>query len=399
MNLKPLPNLRILVVTPYFAAHGGGIESVAWQLIRHLSALENAPQIRWISSDCDAPPTASPRVRFLLARCWNGIEQRTGLPVPLWSLGAIARLWRAIARADAVHFHDVAYLPSILSALFCLWQRKPYFVTQHTGFVPHPNRWMRALRDWINRAPGRWILNRAAAVVFISDEVRRAFEPLLPGQNLHLVHNGVDTAIFRAAAPGKRAMLRRDLCDELGFDPARPLLIFVGRFVAMKGVLLVAELSRRFPDCNWIFAGRGPLLLADEIGPNARIVSNRRGATLAEVYQAADGLLLPSYSEGFPLVVQEALACGTPVLVETAIGEAAPATKSQMNFERLDRSERDLRRWEAATRRFISDFPESDESRQKRAAFAAAQWNWARCARDYAAIFETVSTGATGGPS
>ncbi len=389
-------NLRILVVTPYFASHGGGIESVAWQLIRHLLDANPTLQIEWMASDCDAPPAPTERARFLGARAWNGIEKKSGLPVPLWSLGALARLWRAIGRCDAVHFHDVAYASSLWSALFCRWRGKPYFVTQHTGFVEHPNRVIKALRSWVNRNPGRWMLTRADAVVFISDAVRRAFAPLLPLQILKFVPNGVETAIFCAPDALTRQKIRIELERQLGFDPARPLILFVGRFVEMKGVLIAAQLSRRMPDCNWIFAGHGPLDVAAMLIQNGRVVQNRRGATLAELYQAADLLILPSYSEGFPLVVQEAIACGAPALVESAIGNAAPGAKAWLYLEELRRDETDLPRWEAAVRTIIARGPEPDPARENRASLAGAEWNWTRCARTYQALFESVTDLAPG---
>ena len=95
-------------------------------------------------------------------------------------------------------------------------------------------------------------------------------------------------------------------------------------------------MARNAPHLLFVFAGWGPMDPAQWGLPNVRVFRNLSGKTLAPLYQASDVLLLPSVGEGFPLVIQEALACGLPVVCGDDTAVADPAASALVNGVELD---------------------------------------------------------------
>ena len=103
--------------------------------------------------------------------------------------------------------------------------------------------------------------------------------------------------------------------EQLGWQPGRKKVLFAGRIIATKGVPLVLAAADRSYDL--VFCGPGDLSLLGTL-PRAGVeyLPPRPQAELRQLYYAADVLVLPAdVREGFPLVVQEAVACGLPVVL------------------------------------------------------------------------------------
>lgn len=106
------------------------------------------------------------------------------------------------------------------------------------------------------------------------------------------------------------------------------MILFVGHVDAHKGALdlvrAFAVVSRARRDASLVMVGTGPCLgqcrgLAKALGVSVRFVGARPHAEIPDWLAAADVLALPSWAEGTPNVVLEALACGRRV-VATAVG-------------------------------------------------------------------------------
>ena len=143
---------------------------------------------------------------------------------------------------------------------------------------------------------------------------------------VHTITNGFNASIFH---PQSQDAARQ----QIGIDADAKLVIYVGRFVEAKGLreLIAAFGALAKTDARLRLALVGDGVMREEL---ARLVrdSGLAGRTLlpgglapdqvAQWIAAADVLTLPSWSEGYPNVVVEALACGRPV-VATDVGGTA----------------------------------------------------------------------------
>jgi glycosyltransferase involved in cell wall biosynthesis len=368
--------MRLLLVTHYYPAHGGGIENAAGQLARTL-VRQRGVTVDWIAADCDPHPAAAEGLRFLPARAWNGVERAIGIPWPVWSPHAVATLRKAVAASDAVHIHDTLYFGSLLAARFARRSGKRLIVTQHTGPLPGAGA-LATLVGVANRTFARRVLSNADRVFFVSPAVRDYFSRFCAFRTAPAyAPNGVDTQLYAYATTEQAAALR----SAAGRDPQRPLCLFVGRFTRGKGIDLVLELARAFPQADWILAGEGPLPASTP--EHVAVLRGRRGADIAALYRMADLLLLPSEREGFPLVVQEAMACGTATLVSPAVAEGCPAIEPHLFVEALGAGA--LERWQRRLGTLLGELGSLRAGREGMAHAARAHWSWEATARAYAA--------------
>ena len=160
---------------------------------------------------------------------------------------------------------------------------------------------------------------RAAAVVAVSSFGRSQLFRWIPHTEwpkVHVVRCGVD-ASFLAAGPQPVADNQRLVC--------------VGRLSEQKGQLLIldalAELVRGGVACEIVLAGDGPMRAVIEerasalgIGSALRITGWISNATVRDELLAARALLLPSFAEGLPVVLMEALALGRPAITTYVAG-------------------------------------------------------------------------------
>jgi glycosyltransferase involved in cell wall biosynthesis len=165
----------------------------------------------------------------------------------------------------------------------------------------------------------RWAGREAAGMIAVSEALRRAMIGLgLPAHRIRTLRNGVDLAMFR---PTQRDETRHAL------GLAGPVLLSVGHLIERKGHDRVIGALAKLPGYSLLIAGEGPeraslenVAAAHGVGERVRFLGAVPHEKLASIYSAADALVLASSREGWPNVLLEAMACGTPVVASNVWG-------------------------------------------------------------------------------
>ncbi|NTU76372.1 MAG: glycosyltransferase family 4 protein [Alphaproteobacteria bacterium] len=375
---------KILAVSHYYAAHGGGVERVAARLIREIDEGYNCFRFTWAASDCTAPPDLRGHA-LLPMRSFNFLEKAFGLPWPLWSPGSHKRLTKAVAAADVVWLHDTLY-PGTLAAFQAAQKlKKRIVITQHIGPIPYSNIFWRQTMLGADKAMTVPMLKAAHETVFISDRVAEEYcRRVRFTKPIRVIQNGADLKPFQAPLPEKRRYLRL----QFALKAEQPVLLFVGRFVNRKGLPVLRRMAEQLPEARFWLAGQGPINPVDWQLPNVHVFRDREGESLAELYQAADLLILPSYGEGFPLVIQEALACGLPVMCSPETGAGNRAALPYLHLANVwpDNPRLTAAVWIEKLEHFPFRLP-LDRPQYDLAELAQSLWSWAPIADAYASIF------------
>jgi len=237
------------------------------------------------------------------------------------------------------------------------------------------------------------MLSRTEQVVFISETTRNFFRHLRFRSAPEIVFNGVDTDVYRRLGRGEtKTSLRR----QFDLPEDAPVILFVGRFVEKKGISAMKHMVDLRPDWTWVFAGWGPLDPRGWDAANVRVFSNLQGASMAALYRACDLFVLPSTGAGFPLVVQEALASGVPVVCGAETVEADPAMREFVRGVPVHASSvvRTASEFLSAIEDVLDPEAELRNESEERRAFAVARYSWHHAILRYLEIVSRLVPGA-----
>lgn len=296
--------LRIMLLTTGLKL--GGAERQVVSLAGELAGLGHRVIVVSLTDPCEVELPSSVERHSLGMR-----KTPLSLLGALWRARRLAAAWRPdVVHAHMVHANLFARLLSRLAPL------PPLVCSAHSA--QEGGR----LRMALYRLTDRW----CALTTHVSQEARQAMieQGAVPAGRVVCVPNGIDTEMFRPDPE-----LRRATRLALGLTDGDTLLLNVGRLAPEKDQALLLEAfaiaRRKGLQARLAIAGDGPLL-----GTLSECIATRgladtvqllgRRADIPALMNAADLFVLSSRLEGMPLVIGEALACGTPVVATRVAG-------------------------------------------------------------------------------
>ena len=166
--------------------------------------------------------------------------------------------------------------------------------------------------NWLLYYPAERILARKTDVLItISTEDYKRAQAFKAGAVKYVPGVGVDLNKFRKGDPERAACLRA----ELGIPADATVFLSVGEVNANKNHTAVIRTLPSFPDARYVLCGRGPLIeehkkLAESLGVSERVIMTGYRTDVVDFYGMADIFVFPSFREGLPVALMEAMAVG-----------------------------------------------------------------------------------------
>ncbi len=250
----------------------------------------------------------------------------------LTTLSADLNMVNAASAATVVHSHT--WYAGMAGHLAALLYGVPHVLTAHS---------LEPMRPWKAEQLGggyrisSWVektaVEAADAVIAVSSGMRKDVlrtYPALDPDRVHVVRNGIDTEVWYPADPNPDD----SVLAELGVDPARPIVAFVGRITRQKGVAHLVAAAHHFdPEVQLVLCAGAPDTpeIAEEVASAVRELSAARTGVfwvremlptpkIREILSAAVVFVCPSVYEPLGIVNLEAMACSTAVVASDVGG-------------------------------------------------------------------------------
>ncbi|MDW5562360.1 MAG: glycosyltransferase family 4 protein [Methanomassiliicoccus sp.] len=321
------------VVNSLYPSAVGGTEIHAHELSRAQASLGN-------------------KVTVLTSRMggWPATEDRDGYHIirtrPLFNpLGnaiqptVFLKLVDLRSEMDIIHAHSHLSFSSGLCAAFRHVRSTPLVITDH-GLISQTAS--AKFQDLYLPTVARWIYRSADGIICYTEVEKAGLVELgIPEEKIAVIHNGIDTGLFRPASP-------REESEQL---------LWIGRYTPGKGVRYLidafAQLKKDNPRLSLLMVGKGPEKAAiaervRELGLNGSVIMNDfvPNDELPDIYRRSRAFVLPSIEEGVPRALLEAMACGVPAVctslpqlvdIVSGAGLLVPVRDSRAIAEQLSR--------------------------------------------------------------
>lgn len=287
----------------------------------------------------------------------------------------LKRRWKQFNEMDVVHSHGVFPV-----ALYSFFKQTPIVVTTH-GLEEYRHPHLKYPLFPFNLFDKFAAQRNIDHFVALSEGNREDIETYLGVEDDRIteIPNGVDTDFFE---PKDTIKLREQ------YDLKENVVVAVSRLVEYKGHGVLVQAVNEMEDTSLVIAGDGQYKeeLEEIAGPDVHFAGRVDEEELPYYYSLGDVFSLPTFGEGMPLSILEAMACGTPV-VSTQVGAIPDVVAEDVGRVVPPRDKDAL---QDALKELLSDREQlkkmSDTCRER----AVDEYSWQSVAEKTAVLYEKI---------
>jgi len=251
----------------------------------------------------------------------------------------LVKIWKLVKERDIWIIGGYSELPLQIFILACFYQKKPYILLFDGVNPERISRKENFLKFWwkkfLTQKCFGWLGNGIVGKEYAKKlglKEEQIFNQFLT----------VDIEYFRNFKESAEK-IRCDFRVDRGIDEKAFLIIYSGRLIKHKGIQDLIQackiVKQRNPQkkIELVIAGHGVYepFLREKAAETSEVhfIGNVEYKDIHKVYYSADLLVLPSYNDPWGLVINEALACGTPVIASSACGAVKDLLEPNLVFK------------------------------------------------------------------
>jgi len=310
--------MKIAHICPFYKPSIGGVEQVVEELGKR--QLKNGNEVHVFTSDWDKHSRIKKKYEII-----NGIHVHRCYH--FFKVANFASFWPSVffklleQNFDIIHTHVFGHPHVFFAGLAGKIKGSKLVHTTHCPWTDSNRSFMgnlllRLTYSTFSKIALNWQDKIIAITPWEVDFIKK-----YTNKEINIIPNGVDSLLFKRVKNNKF----KERCKIKG-----KMVLFFGRFNITKGpdklVLAAREILKERKDINFIFVGpdegiKGKVIKMSSGIKEIKILDPIRDREkVAEMYQAADVYVLPSFREGLPLTLIEALASGIPVIASPVNG-------------------------------------------------------------------------------
>jgi len=375
--------MKVLILSDYFHPHlGGGVEKMILEL-----------SIKLVNSGYEVCVLTLNTTDSIKKENFHGIQI---IRVKAYDLTKITGLQSAISfnlwfeakklindfQPDIIHLHNRFFFTTFIGILLRKKFHLPTLVTLHLGKIDY----IHGIKGYIIRKFEKFMIrlinNNSTLVTAVSHNVKDNGVSLgIKNKKCIVIPNGVDLSFFK--------MMRT-------FRAKPRKIIFIGRLLANKGPQILVKsaniVRKKIPDVQFFIVGDGPLRekiekYCDKNHLSKNIQFLGRLDDIRDKMKESDLYVRPSYLDGMPLGVLEAMAAELPVLATNIAGTKEIVQHGKTGYLVKADDEKELA--EAIIELLMN--PETMEKIAKNGLeFVKTKYDWKNIVTEYAKCYQEV---------